>query len=396
MKNEQARILWYPGNEILISDIVRADNCHLWDSSGKKYVDLESGVWCTSIGHNHPRVIRAITEQVSQIVHNGFNYSSPVVADAVQRVLSLPGFDDGAAVLLCSGSEAVEYGVRVAQSLAERPKLMTMHDSYFGAYGSAARRESREWYSFDWSACIDCDENVDCDEQCEPWARIPFGEIGGFLLEPGSSSGLVRFPPRKLITRIVEKIRADGGLIMVNEVTTGVGRTGWWFGFQHYDFMPDIVAMGKGIGNGYPVAVAAFNPAVAKRLAGQPLKYAQSHQNDPLGAAVLLAVVAVIKEEGLIEKSKPRSVQLLEGLNDIAQRSERIREIRGRGLMTAIEFHDGPDFIYTTTVHHELFRRGFLVGRRTIAPVIRIDPSLTVEAQDLDDFLENLDGILNL
>lgn len=122
---------------------------------------------------------------------------------------------------------------------------MTMTDSYFGAYGSAWMRQAEEWFSFDWMACDQCPFTEDCSEQCEYWAGIPFDKIGGFLFEPGSSSGLVRFPPQKLIRSIDSAMKANKGLVIVNEVTTGVGRTGKWFGYQHYDISPHIVAMGR-------------------------------------------------------------------------------------------------------------------------------------------------------
>ena len=266
--NEQIdHILWYPGHDLLLKNIVRAENCYLYDSDGNRYVDLESGVWCTSIGHGNPRILHAITEQLARIAHTGFGYANALVEEAARAILSLLGFEGGKCVFLCSGSEAVEYGVRMAQSVINRPLLMTMTDSYFGAYGSASRKQEDEWFCFDWAACAACPYADECDEGCEQWAAIPYDDIGGFLFEPGSSSGLARFPPEKLIRNIVSVVKENDGLVLVNEVTTGVGRTGIWFGYQHYGISPDIVAVGKGIGNGYPVSVTAFAPGVIERLA---------------------------------------------------------------------------------------------------------------------------------
>lgn len=381
-------LIWYPGHDFLLDDIVRAENCHLYDSNGKRYVDLESGVWCTSIGHGNPRILRVIAEQAVRISHAGFCYSSRVVEEASNEILSVLGFDDGMCVFLCSGSEAVEFGVRVAQSIIARPLLMTMTDSYFGAYGSASERQEDKWFCFDWMGCANCPDSDDCDERCEYWAAIPFDRIGGFLFEPGSSSGLVRFPPVKLIHRITEVIKENDGLTLVNEVTTGVGRTGMWFGHQHYGIRPDVVALGKGIGNGYPVSATAFAPGVIDRLGGRPILYAQSHQNDPLGAAVAREVVSTIREEGLIERARAISDVLLPGLEDIKSRSDPISDVRGRGLMVAIEIDDDTGASLTVRLHHELVRRGFIVGRRPGVNVLRLDPSLTVDAGDIEDFLE--------
>jgi acetylornithine aminotransferase len=383
---------WYPGHELLLRDIVRAENCHLYDSDGKRYVDLESGVWCTCIGHGHPRVLRAITEQSAQLTHTGYVYTHAIVEQAAQEILSVLGLEGGRCVFLSSGSEAVEYGVRVAQTLLSRPLLMTMTDSYFGAYGSASKQQQDEWFSFDWAACANCAHG---NEPCEHWAAIPFDDIGGFLFEPGSSSGLVRFPPEKLIGNIVAAVKDNDGLVLANEVTTGVGRTGSWFGFEHYGITPDIVALGKGIGNGYPVSVAAFAPGVVERMGSSVLHYGQSHQNDPLGAAVARQVVQVIREEDLLERGKDIGARLVSGLERIRDRSDRIREVRSRGLMVALELDDDPEVSFTIQTHRELVRRGYLVGRRPGLNVFRIDPSLTIEYEDIDGFLEVLGEVVS-
>ncbi len=226
------------------------------------------------------------------------------------------------------------------------------------------------------------------------WAAIPFDRIKGFLFEPGSSSGLVRFPPHKLIRNIVAAVKANDGLVLVNEVTTGVGRTGLWFGYQHYGISPDIVALGKGIGNGYPVSVACFAPGVMERLGGKPLNYSQSHQNDPLGAAVAREVVKVIKEEGLIERGRSIAANLLSGLEGIRDRTDQIQEIRARGLMVALELKDDPECSFTIRTHHELVRRGYVLGRRPGVNVLRIDPSLTIDQEDIEGFLETFEAVL--
>jgi acetylornithine aminotransferase len=389
-----SRLVWYPGHELLLDNIVGAENCSLFDSRGKRYVDLESGVWCTSVGHGHPRILRAIAEQSSRLAHTGFGYSCRTVEEAAGEILSLLGFEYGRCVFLCSGSEAVEYGVRVAQAVSDRPLLMTMADSYFGAYGSASNKREDEWFCFDWAACADCPHADECSERCEHWATIPFERVGGFVFEPGSSSGLVRFPPEKLVRAVESAVRRNDGLVLVNEVTTGVGRTGAWFGFQHYGLSPDIVALGKGIGNGYPVSVTAFAPGVIERLGGEPPSYAQSHQNDPLGAAVAREVVRTIRDEGLIERGRAIADLLLNGLEEMRARDGRIRAIRARGLMLVIELADDSALTLTARTHRELVRRGFLVARRPGLPVLRLDPALTVERDDIEGFLESLERVL--
>jgi len=396
-----SRLLWYPGHELFLDDVVRAGNCSLWDAQGRRYVDLESGVWCTALGHAHPRLLRVLAEQAGRIAHTGFAYASPVVEEAAEEVLALLGFEGGRCVFLCSGSEAVEYGVRVAQAAsAPRTRFLTMADSYFGAYGSAHGRSRETWHDFDWSGCAAC---AGCPPACPPdcprWAAVPWDRIGGFLFEPGSSSGFVRFPPAGLIRSIAQAVRDAGGLVLVNEVTTGTGRTGEWFGFQHYGLRPDVVALGKGIGNGYPVAVAAFAPGVIDRLGGEPPRYAQSHQNDPLGAAIVREVIRTIREERLIERGREIGAAFVAGLERVRERTGRIRAIRGRGMMIAIDLEPGPQdrpaaAAEAARVHRELFRRGFLVERRPDSATLRIDPALTVEREDLEAFLRVFEEVL--
>lgn len=389
-------IFWYPGYELPLIDIVRAENCYLYDSKGKRYLDLEAGVWCCSVGQNNPATLRAIADQAERIMHNGFNYVSPIVFEAGRKLLRLHNMENGRFVFLCSGSEAVEYGVRLVQMISEKPLLMTMTDSYFGAYGSAQRRSNEKWYSFDWKACEGCPEDKTCDSDCESWKAVPFDRIGGFLFEPGSSSGFVRFPQKKLMKRICERIHDSGGFFMVNEVTTGIGRTGQWFGYQHYDVTPDIVAMGKGLGNGYPVSATVFSKHILDWFGDREMKYAQSHQNDPLGAAVVIAVIKYIEENNLIEQGRELGKVLVEGLLEIKRKTGKIETIRNRGFLTAVDLIESPGQEFARTVHRQLIDNGFLVCLRPGSRTFRIDPSLTIEGADISEFLAVLSKILRL
>ena len=394
MRTSRDPLIRYPGYDLSLRNIVRAENCYLYDESGNRYVDLESGVRCTAVGHSHPRILDVLNQQAGRIAHTGFSYAHSIVEESARKILSLHGLDDGRCAFLCSGSEAVEFGVRVAQAISARPMLLTLADSYFGAYGSAHARQQDEWFSFDWLACADCDSDGGCGDTCAHWAAIPFDRIGGFLFEPGSSSGLVRFPPEKLIRSLVAAVKAEGGLLLVNEVTTGVGRTGKWFGYQHYDLTPDIVAMGKGIGNGYPVSATAMSDKVAARMAGSNFKYAQSHQNDPLGAAIALEVVRIIEEEKLIERGKNMGVVLLDGLEEIRAGTARITDIRSRGLMAAVDLKDDAKAAFTATAQQALVYNGYLVAQRPGLNTLRIDPALTIERSDLAAFLSVMGKIV--
>ena len=389
-------VYWCFGHPLLNEKIVKADQEFLFDRDGNRYLDLESGVWCTSLGHNHPAVATAVQKRLNTILHTGFCYADPIVETAASKVLSLLDMADGKAVFLTSGSDAVEFGVRVAQAICEKQYLLMLSDSYFGAYGSASKKSSEEWVCFDWLSCRSCPNFGACDPECPKITALPFEKIGGMLFEPGSSSGLIRFIPKSILSNLIRKIRQYEGVVIINEVTTGIGRTGRWFGYQHYDLKPDIVAMGKGLGNGYPVSITAMNHRVIERLERIPFKYAQSHQYDPLGAEVALAVVQTLENEKLIEKSDQTGKYLLTRLGAIKEKCGKIKEIRGRGMMIAIEFDKSPSGTsLAERFYKELYAHQIIIGLRPGHDVLRLDPCLTIHPQSIDTFLETLTSLLS-
>jgi acetylornithine aminotransferase len=366
-------------HEIFKTDFVRGQNCHLYDRDGKKYVDFESGIWCTALGHNHLRVNRVIETQLKQIAHLGTRYPNLLAEEAALAVLDAVGIDDGKCTFLSSGSEAVEFGVQIARRITGKPLLLTFHNSYLGGYGSAAKKNLAEWSLFDWSAgdCLD---------------EIPFERIGGFIFEPGGSGiGFVKFPPKGLVQEIVQRVKQAGGLVAVNEITTGMGRTGKWFGFQHYDIQPDIVSLGKGLGNGYPVSAVAMRREVARNLETNEFRYVQSHQNDPLGCSVAKEVIAIFREEGWVEKGNAKGQYFLDGLKQLGKKHAIVKEARGRGMELALEFH--PRFS-ATSAYHALLEKGFLVGYYPAGNILRFDPALTIEQEDITNLLECLGVML--
>lgn len=383
------------GHQIVMNNIFKALNCTLYDTDNKKYCDFESGVWCTPLGHSHPRINQIIKNQIEDITHTGFCYLHPVVEESALQILDVLEIINGKCVFLCSGSEAVEFGIQVAQTISKKPLLLTMSDSYLACYGSANKKLVNEWIQFDWLNCTGCGKYDDCDPQCHRLAQIPFHQISGFVFEPGSSAGLVRFPPVKLVKNISHMIKENNGLILVNEVTTGVGRTGRWFGHEHYNLKPDIVALGKGLGNGYPVSVTALTQPVWELLEAEPFKYSQSHQNDPLGAAIAKEVIQVIKDENLIEKCRSLGSYFLGQLQQLEKTFTIIKDIRGRGLMMAIEFEDKGNDSHASTIQRRLLNEGVIVASRPGFNVIRMDPPLTVSKKEIDSFIENLQQILN-
>lgn len=257
---------------------------------------------------------------------------------------------------------------------------MTLHDSYLGAYASVTDR-TRDWYVFNWEQCKACGKDNDCDPECRALQDIP-EDISEFVFEPGSSSGFVRFPPRALIQNIVGIVRSNKGKVIANEVTTGMGRTGKWFGYQHYDIKPDMVAIGKGIGNGYPVSVAAINRATVGELDMKPFKYGQSHQNDPLGAAVVREVIGDIQDKDLIRKAGQQGPGFLARLESLVD-NEIVLDVRGRGMMFAVDLVNKD---MADEIHSDLIRQGYITGNRGSS--FRVDPPLILTEGEFDEFIE--------
>jgi len=374
-------------HEIVKTDFERGENCILYDSKGKTYLDFESGIWAAPLGHAHPRINRVIKNQVEKVMHLGTRVPNALAETAAVDVLQILGMNGGKCLFLSSGSEAVEFAAQTIRAVTGKKKLLTFTNSYLAAYGSAGKKDPNEWLVFDWSGYDDGDHSI--------LSGIDFDSLGGFVFEPGGSGmGFVKFPPKSLVIEIAHKIKAAGGLLSVNEVTTGMGRTGKWFGFFHYDLEPDIAATGKGLGNGYPISAVAMLPEIAKRFEHTHPHYAQSHQNDPLGCAVASEVIAVIQEDGLIERGKQVGIHFLGGLERLVQKHAVLKGARGRGPLLALEFNPHEN-INASSMYHALFAAGYLVGHYDAGNILRFDPPLTIEINFIDRLLSTLDNILD-
>ncbi len=371
-------------------DFVRGRNCHLWDSQGRRYLDLESGSWAALLGHCHPRIDKVMKEQIDRVIHLGVRTPNHLAEDAAQALLAVTGQAEGKCVFLSSGSEAVEFAVQAARRVMAKPLLLTFTSSYLAAFGSAGRKSPDEWHLCDWHSCD--------PQRLDAWlAAIPFDRIGGFVLEAGGGSPeFVRFPPRLVVEAIARRVQSQGGLVVANEITTGMGRTGKWFGHQHYDVTPDVVAVGKGLGNGFPVSAVAMTKSVAEALDQSGLRHAQSHQNNPLGCAVALEVMATLREEGWIERGKSMGAFFLSGLQALQSRFAAVKEARGRGALLALELE--PQHLSGDELQDRLLAEGFIAGccprNYPAGTGLRFDPALTLEQSEVERFLETLAALL--
>lgn len=383
-------ILRCSGYELLKTDIIQSKGSYLYDNKGNRFVDFESGVWCTVLGHNYHSLNTVIKEQLDKTIHLGYRYTNESVELAGKKILEVLQMSSGKCLFLSSGSEVVELGVQVGRTIMTGTKFLTLSNTYLSAYGSSKEKEASKWYHLDWQCCSSCSQ-TECSINCPHLQEIPWEDIGAFVFEPGNTSGLVKLPPKRLIKVLDNMRKKQQGLLIVDEVTTGLGRTGQWFGFQHYDLQPDIVALGKGLGNGYPVSALAMTEQVIEKLNRHDFHYAQSHQNDALGCVIATKVLSILDEEELIKRSNRLGALFLDNLRKLKEDFSYIKEIRGRGLMIGVEWVSDINLTY---IHGKLLSEGYLVGYKPAVNLLRFYPPLTIEEKHILHMLSCLRRIL--
>ena len=170
------------GHSIQISNIINSEGIYLFDDKGKRYMDLESGVWCTSLGHKNIRINNLIKKQIDSIMHAGFSYSNNILQESAESVLSITNFKEGQCVFLCSGSESIELARQISKHVTKKKMSMTLHDSYLGSYSSVTDR-SENWYIFNWEECMLCPNKENCKTNCEELQKIS-DDLSEFIFEP--------------------------------------------------------------------------------------------------------------------------------------------------------------------------------------------------------------------
>jgi acetylornithine aminotransferase len=359
--------------------IEKSFGCYQYDSEGKEYIDFESGVWCANLGHSNEKIVAVFNEQSKKSIHHGYrfrNKKSEELSDELQRII---GFDNGASVFLSSGSEAVNLAIAIAQKITCRKRILKISNSYLSAYGIGQIDPNNENLI-----------NVGFNDLAHI-ESINFEEIAAFVIETGGASlEMVKFPNIEFVRKLVESAQRKECIIIAEEVTTGMGRLGKWFGFQNYDILPDIVVTGKALGNGYPISAVTVNSVVLQILNKELFTYAQSHQNDPLGCAIGLEVIKVIEEEKILKNCIRIGEYFKERLFILKENNPlKIKEIRGKGLMLALEFQDSFD---GEKLNERLFESGFVFGHKN--NTLRFLPPLIITETEVDKLILKLEELI--
>ncbi|MFZ5967799.1 MAG: aspartate aminotransferase family protein [Bacillota bacterium] len=372
------------------TDIVRGENTDLYSKDGSKIIDFEAGMWCTALGHCHPRINRVIIEQINKIMNIHYKLTPDIAEILAVNLLEQFHFQDGKATFLSSGSEAVALAMRISKLISESGKMLTFSTSYLSTFSNTSPpRDKNLWVEVDFLQCSHC-EKKECTHGCNLLKHIDFSNISTFVLEP-ATCGRVLFPPYPLIQFLTNEIKKYGGIIVANEVTTGLGRAGTWFGYQHYDIEPDIVALGKALGNGYPISAVVMKKEIADRVERKNFYYAQSHQNDPLGCTIANEVITIMKEDHIIDRSRDLGEYFLDQLKEIQKNSLIIKNIRGRGLMLAVELTIDHA---AEIISEKMLEEGYFVGAVPAWNTLRFSPALTISKNDIAGMCKVLKHVL--
>lgn len=360
--------------------------------------DFSSGCWAAVLGHCRQEITKVITEYAGKLLHTHQYFDTEQPAELVNELSSAAMLHENfAGTFLSSGSDAVALGILLSELLTGKKKKLCFSISGLGSASELRQpRDPAEWVDLQAMECIHCSKNCSCGV-CGKFASTDFSEIACFVFEPGNSGGMVLCPPEKLIAYLSETARATGSFILANEVTTGFGRTGKWFGFQHYRCLntekhgPDFIALGKGLGNGYPVSGLLVKQELAERIEKSGFKFVQSHSNDPLGCVIARQVVRIMREEKLVERGNEAGAYLRQKLGETAEKSGGITEIRGRGMMNVFVLRDT---VKSIEVFKKLLECGFFTEYAENQNLIRLYAPLITEYKDIDRFCNSLGKIL--
>jgi acetylornithine/N-succinyldiaminopimelate aminotransferase len=363
---------------------VRGKGSFLWDCTGKRYIDLFPGWAVNGLGHCHRNVVRAIKEQSEMLLHvpNNF-YIEP--QGRLAELISAHSF--GGKCFFCnSGAEAVESAIKLARLHAEkgRHRIVSMEQSFHGRTLGAVSVTAQEKYhkgfpiaeGFDYVPFNDLEafRSTLCPETCAVMLEVVQGEGGVNIADPEYVAG------------IRDECSKNGILLIVDEVQTGMGRTGAYFGYQNYDITPDIITMAKSLGGGVAIGAIEARPEVSQSLA--PGTHASTFGGNPLAASAGIAVFRTIEDENLCQRSREMGDFFNERLSDISKKCGFIREVRNLGLMIGIELDmPGHDIV------SDCIEEGVIINC-TQDTVLRIIPAMTIPKKVAEQGLDIIEKVL--
>jgi len=383
----------------------QASGANVQDVDGNVYVDLSAGFGAASVGHAHPRVVQAIQEQSSRLVH-ALGDLQP--ADTKIRLLSrLTGLfpEPCRAILGLSGSDAVEAALKTAVLHTRRSGVLAFTGGYHGlSYAPLSvcgfSAEFREPFAAQLNphvGFVAYPESAETLERTLAAVRTALAtqQFGAVLVEPILGRGGVQVPPREFLPKLVSLCHAHGAVLVVDEVMTGFGRTGRMFAFEHEDVTPDLLCVGKALGGGMPVSACLGRTEIMAAWAGNagPALHTGTFFGHPVSCAAALATLDVLQEERLDERARALGAQLFDALSWLQERPY-VRALRGRGLLVGIELDSSK---HSLACMRALLERGYItVPAGADARVISLTPPLCISAEQLSGFVSALSESLEV
>ncbi|MBS1721964.1 MAG: aspartate aminotransferase family protein [Armatimonadetes bacterium] len=360
---------------------VRAEGCHMWDQDGRKYLDCLGGYGVFSLGHRHPKVVEAVKRALDTMPLSGKTFFNAAQGELAEKLAQVSPDGLEFTFFSNSGAEACEAALKFARAATRRPGIVSTEDSYHGKTMGGLSATGRKKYR-------------DPFEPLVPGASfVPFGDIaameaaigpetGCFIVEVVQGEGGVHISPPGYLQAARRACDRHGALLIVDEVQTGLGRTGKMFGCEHEGIKPDVMTLAKALGGGVvPIGATMGTADVWDRVFGQnPLIHTSTFGGNPLACTAGLAALEVVESEGLVERAAETGRFMVESLRDFQQSCDLIKEVRGLGLLIGVEF--AIDEVGELVIA-QLVKRGMVAAYTLNNPrVIRIEPPLIISRED--------------
>ena len=374
--------------------LARGQGAYLWDVAGRRYVDMMSAYSAASHGHGHPRILAALEAQARRLAVPSRAYYNDRLGPFLEEICKLTGLD--AALPMNTGAEAVETAIKAARRWGYRVKGV--------ADGRAEIIVANGNFHGRTTTVISFSTEPDYREGFGPFTpgfrAVPFGDLAAVeraitsdtvavLVEPIQGEAGIIVPPAGFLIGLRRICDAHNVLLILDEVQSGLGRTGAWFAFQHERIRPDGLILGKALGGGV-LPVSAFVACRELMDVFTPGSHGSTFGGNPLAAAVGLEALHVIRDEGLVEKSRVLGVRMLERLRAI--KSPALKDVRGRGLWVGAEIE--PAVASARTACERLLDKGVL-SNETHRTVVRLAPPLVIARDDLDWALDRFEEVVH-
>ena len=370
---------------------VRGQGMRVWDADGMEYLDFLAGIAVCGLGHSHPALVDAICKQAAALMHVSNLYHVPQGPALAKKLVELSGM--GRAFLCNSGAEANEAAIKLARKWSkenrgpEKFEIITTEGSFHGRTLTTVTATGQPKYHQGFEPLVPGFRYVPYNDVAALESAI--GEnTCAVMLEPIQGESGVHPASQEYMQAIRRICDTRGILLILDEIQTGLGRTGKWFGFEHYGIKPDIISLAKTLGGGFPIGACLATGEVATGF--RPGNHSSTFGGNPLACAAGLAAVQAIEDEGLVENSAEVGAYFRGALMRLRDKRDDIGEIRGIGLMLAMEMNRGD----APEIAAQCLRDGLIVnaiGRS----IIRFLPPLIATKSDVDSALRTMSGVLD-